>query len=120
MSNKHTCPSCGFLVFDDPPGSYDICPLCGWEDDHVQLRYPVMIGGANGGSLHEYQQIALKDYPSTITTTDGFMRDPEWRPLNTSELVASPNQPQSGIQYFESAVEDSPQYYWKKNIENAT
>lgn len=25
-----------------PPGSYEICEICSWEDDHVQLRFPAM------------------------------------------------------------------------------
>jgi anaerobic ribonucleoside-triphosphate reductase len=27
------CPCCGYQVFTGPPGSYEICPVCGWEDD---------------------------------------------------------------------------------------
>ena len=26
---------------------YDICPVCGWEADRVQERFPGMEGGAN-------------------------------------------------------------------------
>lgn len=29
------------------PGSYEICPVCFWEDDRVQFRWPAMSGGAN-------------------------------------------------------------------------
>lgn len=56
------CPSCGFEVFSEPPGSYEICDLCGWEDDHVQLRFPAMAGGANKLSLAEYQLQAIAAY----------------------------------------------------------
>ncbi|WP_241494482.1 CPCC family cysteine-rich protein [Pseudomonas asplenii] len=28
-----TCPCCGYAVFEEPPGSHDICPICFWEDD---------------------------------------------------------------------------------------
>jgi hypothetical protein len=34
----YPCPCCGHVVFDEPPGSYSICPICFWEDDLVQLR----------------------------------------------------------------------------------
>ncbi|NIP43329.1 MAG: hypothetical protein GWN61_14025, partial [candidate division Zixibacteria bacterium] len=33
----YTCPCCGYRTLDDPPGSYDICGICFWEDDTVQL-----------------------------------------------------------------------------------
>ena len=36
---KLPCPCCGYLVFDEPVGSFDICPICDWEDDDVQLRF---------------------------------------------------------------------------------
>jgi len=51
----HPCPSCGYDVFGEPPGSYDICPICFWEDDIVQLAFPDLAGGANKCSLIEGQ-----------------------------------------------------------------
>jgi hypothetical protein len=51
----YPCPCCGHLVFAEPPGSYDICPICFWEDDPVQLKFP-SIWGANKQSLIEAQR----------------------------------------------------------------
>ena len=52
---RFTCPCCGYLSFSEPPGSYDICEICYWEDDLVQLRDPRYAGGANVASLLEAQ-----------------------------------------------------------------
>jgi rubrerythrin len=41
---KYPCPGCGYLVFDEPPGSYEICPICFWEDDLAQLRFHGCLG----------------------------------------------------------------------------
>lgn len=49
------CPCCGHLTFGEPPGSFEICPVCFWEDDDVQLRWPELTGGANRPSLVEAQ-----------------------------------------------------------------
>lgn len=49
------CVCCGHLVLDDPPGSHQICPVCDWEDDLVQLRWPTLGSGANKDSLVESQ-----------------------------------------------------------------
>ncbi|MGX1964083.1 CPCC family cysteine-rich protein [Streptomyces sp. CB02115] len=38
------------------PGSYKICPVCFWEDDGAQFRWPTMGGGANKVSLIEAQR----------------------------------------------------------------
>lgn len=36
---KYKCPCCGFYTFDEKPnGNYDICPVCFWEDDPIQLE----------------------------------------------------------------------------------
>ncbi len=40
----------------EPPGSYEICSVCFWEDDAVQLRWPTWAGGANGPHLLDAQQ----------------------------------------------------------------
>jgi rubrerythrin len=44
------CPHCG-AALDRP--DYEICPVCGWEDDPVQRRDPDFAGGANTLSLNE-------------------------------------------------------------------
>ena len=35
---------------------YDICPVCGWERDHVQERFIGMRGGANRLCLAEARE----------------------------------------------------------------
>ncbi|MBE1602653.1 MULTISPECIES: CPCC family cysteine-rich protein [Streptomyces] len=53
---RYPCVCCGHLTMDEPPGSYQICPVCFWEDDAVQLRWPGYWGGANRPSLMEAQK----------------------------------------------------------------
>ena len=54
---KYTCPCCGYKTLDEkPPGTYDICPICFWEDDPVQYNDPDYEGGANHISLRIAQQ----------------------------------------------------------------
>lgn len=51
---RYPCPCCGSEVLEGPsPGSYEICPVCGWEDDDVQFREPDLEGGANEMSLNQ-------------------------------------------------------------------
>jgi len=108
------CPSCGFLVFSEPPGSYEICELCGWEDDHVQLAHPNMGGGANMSSLAAHQERAIQTYPLGVTLAAGYARSSDWRPLRPSE-VQSHGAPTGGLAYFEAATEDRPPYYWLRD-----
>lgn len=58
---RYPCPCCGALAFGEPPGSFEICEVCGWGDDVVQLRYPSLAGGANRESLID-AQIAYRDH----------------------------------------------------------
>lgn len=46
------CPVCGRTVFYD---SYEICPVCGWENDGGEQE-PIRAGGANGCSFYEYRR----------------------------------------------------------------
>lgn len=108
------CPSCGFLTFGEPPGSYEICELCGWEDDHVQLAHPYMGGGANSLSLVQHQLQALSSYPLALTTAGGCPRDPKWRPLRPGEMQAD-GAPRDGLSYFHAAAEEEPPYYWLRD-----
>src|SRR5437879_1758944 len=51
---RFPCPCCGYLTLSHPAnGSFDLCPVCCWEDDPVQLDDPSYRGGANTPSLDE-------------------------------------------------------------------
>jgi len=113
--DSYSCPSCGFLVFDEPPGSYNICRFCGWEDDHVQLTHPTMRGGANGESLAESQIAILKELPLEVREHEGILRDPHWRPLRDEELKVRPDAPRDGTAYFHAACKEEPTYYWLRD-----
>ena len=107
-ADTYPCTACGFLTHDEPSGSYDICPVCGWEDDHVQLRFPLMRGGANKDCLVEHQQVWIKWLPLSIQEHHGFRRDATWRPLILEECHAAGEMPETGRQYFDAAGTDSP------------
>jgi hypothetical protein len=36
---------------EESPGTFEICPVCNWEDDNVQAADPTFEGGANSVSL---------------------------------------------------------------------
>ncbi|PND40122.1 hypothetical protein C1O66_01675 [Paucibacter aquatile] len=105
------CPSCGFLVFGEPPGSYESCELCGWEDDHVQLANPTMGGGANKRSLVQSQLLALQRFPVGVSVFGSILRAPGWRPLRPEEVEPA-RSPANGSEYFDAAAGDAPSYYW--------
>ena len=56
------CPVCGKYTFQSGPGSYAICPVCGWEDDKAQYKDPTLKGGANKLSLKEYKEQYEKNH----------------------------------------------------------
>lgn len=56
------CPVCGQYAFKSGPGSYEICPVCGWEDDKTQFHDPTLSGGANKLSLKEYKEQYEKNH----------------------------------------------------------
>jgi len=54
MADSYPCPCCGFLTLGGPPpGTFEICPVCWWEDDAAQFFDPQFAGGANPLSLEE-------------------------------------------------------------------
>lgn len=51
------CPCCGYLTIgEEPPGTFEICPVCFWEDDNVQFEDPNYAGGANSVSLNQARE----------------------------------------------------------------
>jgi hypothetical protein len=83
------CVCCGYRTLSEPPGSHEICPVCGWEDDVYQLRWPYRPGGANESSLIDAQQRFASlaadgeaDRVGVRADVADFDREPFWRPIN--------------------------------------
>jgi hypothetical protein len=77
-------------MFEGPPGSYDICEICFWEDDALQLEFATTLaGGANGVTLEEaqrsYMVVAAKRPEragDTRSPRPDDERDAGWRPID--------------------------------------
>lgn len=89
MSGPFPCPCCGYLTLQEGPGSYDICPICFWEDDNVQLRWPSYSGGANAPCLIDAQRsYAGSGAYSThvlkyvVSPSRSDVMDDGWRPVD--------------------------------------
>lgn len=52
------CPCCQNLTISEP-GDFEICEVCGWEDDPVQSSDPSFAGGANRLSLDKAREAWL-------------------------------------------------------------
>ena len=96
--SKHTCPCCGYIVFDDPAGSFDICPICFWEDDAVQVADPWYAGGANQPSLVDSQQnfrrfgaMEERFIGDVRKPTSADRKDPRWRLVQPTDKDSSRN-----------------------------
>ena len=89
-TKKFACPCCGYKTFSDKPnGSFEICPVCFWEDDPIQLKDPDYAGGANRVSLRLAQKNFI-DFGASETgmvknvrkPTKEEARDREWKPID--------------------------------------
>ena len=86
---KYTCPCCGYKTLDEePPGTYDICAICFWEDDPVQFDDPDYEGGANRLSLKTAQKNVLNFGASDQASlscvrkpTANDEKDVNWKPF---------------------------------------
>jgi hypothetical protein len=90
---EYTCPCCGHETLGDFPGSYEICDVCFWEDDPVQLLDPTYRGGANGPSLMECQAEFAKSgvserrfFGNVRRATAREPKDPAWRPATIDDI----------------------------------
>ncbi len=89
MVALYPCPCCGYLTFEESSGSDEICPICFWQDDFVQLAFPDMAGGANKCSLIEGQRnfasfgaCENRLIPNARPPREHERRDTQWRPFD--------------------------------------
>lgn len=59
MVEVHKCPVCNKYTFEEW-NSFDICEVCGWQDNAVQQNNPSYCGGANLMSLNEAKKAYRK------------------------------------------------------------
>lgn len=126
---KYPCPCCGYQIFSKAPGSYDICPICFWEDDISQLRFPTMAGGANKFSLRDaqrnFESYGASDHDSLLhirKPEQDEVQDKMWRPIDLKKHNIE--EPLEGKDYGESYPKDATQLYywrdtfWRKKLQN--
>lgn len=76
---RYTCPCCGYKTLtEEPPGTYEICTICFWEDDPVQFKDPDSKGGANTASLREAQKNFM-EFGASIIKVLKYVRKPKSR-----------------------------------------
>jgi hypothetical protein len=66
MTQTHNkdCACCGFPTLPDD-SIFEICPLCGWQDDALQNSDPDYSGGANELSLNDYRRKWFESHKRT-------------------------------------------------------
>lgn len=56
------CPVCGRYEFE-MEDDYDICNVCGWENEKYQITHPDKEGGANRMSLNQAKKAWAEGKP---------------------------------------------------------
>jgi len=112
------CPCCGRRTLSERPGSYEICEICFWEDDPVQLLDPAYRGGANSPSLMECQAnfirlgVCEERFVGNIRAPRATEPpDPEWRPAQESDLRWSRAPRDLSAEEYDRI---EAWYYWKR------
>ena len=107
-------------MFDHEPGFHQTCPICGWEDSLLQLRFPQIPGSGNSVTLQQAQKnfaefgaAERKNRGCTREPMPEEKRDAEWRPLDPER--DNPEQPRRGVDYMESYPHQDMTvlYYWR-------
>ena len=82
---KYKCPCCGFYTFEHRPnGTHDICKVCFWEDDPIQLDNPNYEWGANKVSLLQARENFLR-FGACEEAMIPYVRKPKEDELNGTD-----------------------------------
>jgi len=117
---RFPCPCCGYRVFARQPGSSETCPICLWEDDLAQLRFPYLPGSANHVSLdeaqHNYSEFGVAERRhrgAGRAPLEYDRREASWRPLDPER--DNIEEPRGGVNYADSypLSDTTVLYYWR-------
>jgi len=98
---------------------HGVCPICLWEDDLSQLRFPRMAGSANHVSLLRAQinfaecgAAERRNAPLARAPVAGERRDRHWRPLDPAQdnLEEPDRMADHGSDY---PLDTTVLYYWR-------
>ncbi|WP_329611816.1 CPCC family cysteine-rich protein [Kitasatospora herbaricolor] len=114
---RYPCVCCGRLTMAGPPGSYEICPVCCWEDDPVQLRWPDQAIGANPRTSLIEAQRNFEAFGASHEQFLGHVRPPEeneprdrsWRPIDPERDRFEPR----GVQLAAWPDDRTVLYWWR-------
>lgn len=88
MTTKYTCPCCGYRTLDEK-SSWEICHICGWEDDPLQSENIDISGGANIPSLRQAQKNFIEFGACekemicyTLKPDLDDIKDKDWKPIS--------------------------------------
>ncbi|MFJ6780285.1 CPCC family cysteine-rich protein [Streptomyces yangpuensis] len=116
MILKYPCVCCGRLTRDEPPGSHLICPVCFWEDDILQLRWPDWAVGANRIALVEaqenYQAFGACDERSVEHVRPPLEDEPQDRSRRPIDLEYDRFEPQ-GVELAAWPDDATVLYWWR-------
>lgn len=120
VTSRWPCPCCGHLTLPDGPGAYELCPVCFWEDDLSQLRWPMRADGANGTSLvdaqQNYERIGAMDRTfrqKVRSPRSAETLDPGWRAFDPDIDWTHPELPGERWPANSEAL-----YYWRPTYWN--
>ena len=126
MDNQYiyTCPCCGYKVYSKPPEDDQICGICYWQNDIVDLVYALKPNGPNHVSLLEAQKNFQKigacekrfiQYVKLPSKEE--IKDPEWRPIDLAKdkfsLLGELTLEEEKTLY--SSGDLNKIYYWKRS-----
>lgn len=80
---KYFCLCCGYDTLDEqPPGTYNICPICDWEDDMSDggANYEITLKQAKE-NFKKYGAKSIKHLKHVRKPKADDKRHPEWETL---------------------------------------
>lgn len=117
---RFPCVCCGHLVMPEKAGSFDICPICFWEDDIVQLAFPMLAGGANAVSLYagqmSYQKVGASEirFVKEVRRTGPLeVQEEGWRPWDLSKDVYLRWESANDQELWKKAGNGQQLYWWR-------